>query len=594
MRSRFLLGVVLAGFLGGFASSEKVWEDEWDVAKKRTLCIVPLPRHIRGSGELLTLPNLECKAQLSRSLAKSKDLNDFLAAVATEMGLAWATSVPGIQIFLLTPKEFSSGGSFLQAAPVGPLASGIDRIGEEGYWLKVVRTPSGAVVYAVGNTERAVYYALQTLRFFKLSSGKPSLPEIEILDYPAFKVRAVLEGGYGAWPFEERIRIFPFEGRLKMNGYLYGPKAVPSFRNKWRRLYTSSDIHQFKQEIAEARRSFLTYSFSLSPAVRPSYASDRTLDILTKKFGAIQDLGVKDFGLLFDDILPTLSSPEDAERYESVGEAQADLTNRLCEVLEKRGKVNTFFFTPSQYAGTINTNYMQAIKKTLREDIYRGWTGPSICSFEIRTPDLQTFIEIAGGRVAIGDNHPVNRPLCLGPLRNRDADLCTLCDSFASNPLTESIETQSVEASKIALATIADYCWNPWEYDPDWSWEQALLLFGGKNCYPWLRALAEQNQKSCCEFSVPSAAKSAAEKYLAGEKTGEVLLILKQQFTLYVEATSRLSTCMVNASFISRVRPELQALDKMGRDGLRIVQGLMTYADPKVEAELKELVEKMQ
>jgi len=591
MWKRLSFFFLLLQFLLCPCRGEQVWDDEWPCEKKRELGILPLPRHVRGAGGPLSLPNRTYSVFVSDKLS-CEALDDSLLVLFKEFGCRPVKNNPGLRLFLLTPDAIASP----EIKPEGQDGTLLtNRAGDQGYWLKIHSSPAGPIIHCVANTAQGVFYGLQTLRFFHVDPKEPVLPELEILDYPAFRHRVVLEGGYGAWPHEERLLLYPFEGRVKMNGYIYAPKAVPSFRKRWRRLHTEEDLQQFKTEIDEATRYFVSYSYALSPVVRPTYASERTMDILMKKFGALQDMGVTDFGLFFDDVLPALCTPQDIEKYASVGEAQADLANRLLEALEARSPVKSFFFTPSQYAGTTPSDYMAALKEHLRKDIRRGWTGPSICSFEISLEDLKAYEELCGGPVAIGDNHPVNRPLCLGPLRNRDIDLYTHCDSYATNPLTESIETQSVEASRVSVATIADYAWNPLEYDPDWSWKQALLLLGGERAYPWLRVLAEQNQESCCHFSVPSKAKTLAKTFLerGDDPATDALWELKNEFTLYMQARNELKRRLKNELFMDRVQEELQELQDMGSKGVGLVRRITAH-DSAAEEELAELVEKMQ
>ena len=59
----------------------------------------------------------------------------------------------------------------------------------------------------------------------------------------------------------------------------------------------------------------------------------------------------------------------------------------------------------------------------------------------------------------------------LGPVTDREADICEIVDGYVSNPLRE----QS-EINRIPLATCADYAYNPRGYDAQRSIGQAILL----------------------------------------------------------------------------------------------------------------------
>jgi hypothetical protein len=71
------------------------------------------------------------------------------------------------------------------------------------------------------------------------------------------------------------------------------------------------------------------------------------------------------------------------------------------------------------------------------------------------------------------DNYPVNddRPtMHLGPVIDRDPDLCEVVDGYMSNPLCK-----QNEINRIPLLTCLDYAWNPAGYDPCRSIGQAIL-----------------------------------------------------------------------------------------------------------------------
>src|SRR5262249_48733753 len=91
----------------------------------------------------------------------------------------------------------------------------------------------------------------------------------------------------------------------------------------------------------------------------------------------------------------------------------------------------------------------------------------------------------------VWDNYPVNdfdrNRLFLGPVVGRTADLAPEVAGFTANTMNEA------EASKISLATIADYSWNPGGYKPERSWDLALREFAGP-AYQSFKVLAETSR----------------------------------------------------------------------------------------------------
>ena len=83
--------------------------------------------------------------------------------------------------------------------------------------------------------------------------------------------------------------------------------------------------------------------------------------------------------------------------------------------------------------------------------------------------------------------------LHLGAYRGRDPHLYRFCSGVIANPM------EHAESSKIALATIADYLWDPEGYDPDASWDRAILEVAGPADADAVRLFADNVRTSCLE-----------------------------------------------------------------------------------------------
>ena len=81
----------------------------------------------------------------------------------------------------------------------------------EGYYLRV----RDHEIIVAGRDERGTFYGLQTL---KQLLQQPSIPELEITDYPDVPFRGIVEGYYGKpMDFETHLRMFGYYGANKMN-----------------------------------------------------------------------------------------------------------------------------------------------------------------------------------------------------------------------------------------------------------------------------------------------------------------------------------------------------------------------------------------
>jgi len=99
-------------------------------------------------------------------------------------------------------------------------------------------------------------------------------------------------------------------------------------------------------------------------------------------------------------------------------------------------------------------------------------TGDAVVG-RISRKAADTFRGIVKHRLFLWDNYPVNDAnptMHLGPVIDRDADLCDVIDGYMSNPM----RLQN-EANRIPLATCADYAYNPAAYDPLRSIGQAIV-----------------------------------------------------------------------------------------------------------------------
>ena len=88
-------------------------------------------------------------------------------------------------------------------------------------------------MFIQGADAAGTFYAVMTLRHLMGKSiAGIKIWEAEIVDYPAFAFRGVLEGSYtGPWMYESRMGILELMARYKMNYFMYGPKPDPYIRN---------------------------------------------------------------------------------------------------------------------------------------------------------------------------------------------------------------------------------------------------------------------------------------------------------------------------------------------------------------------------
>ncbi|MGH8986898.1 MAG: protein O-GlcNAcase [Acidimicrobiia bacterium] len=284
-------------------------------------------------------------------------------------------------------------------------------------------------------------------------------------------VRGVIEGFYGPpWAPEARLALLEFIATRGMNAYVYAPKSDPRHRERWREPYEDLEASHFRSLAGRARECDVRFGFAISPGLDIEYDADADRGALLAKLAPLVDVGVDWFVLALDDIPPR----------PGLAAHQAALTTWLLEALRARDAQVRLSLVPTEYVGTRPTAYLRELATGLPDEMEEVmWTGPTVCSRSITPEDANAWAAVLGGRrPLLWDNYPVNdgpmeRALHLGPYRGRPAALSDALAGVLCNPMVQPW------ASRVALATAADYLRDPGSYDPEASWAQAIADVGG-------------------------------------------------------------------------------------------------------------------
>jgi len=344
---------------------------------------------------------------------------------------------------------------------------------QEGYRI-VVSAEDRVEIKISARTGAGFFYAALTLdQLFSKNASGPVIAAGETIDFPAFSYRGVLEGGYSVWSHEKRLAIIEWTGKMKMNSFIYAPKEGMYFRRRWRAPHPDEEMEWFRQYVEASARNHVEFAYSLSPAMSMEYSDPAEFEVLAAKYARMQEIGVRRFGIFFDDVLPYLSTPADRAAYENIAEAEVEVTNKLLAALRERDRDVKLFFVPNQYWGWTPTDYMRIVREKLHPDIDIGWTGRDIVSNSIPADDVRDFIKLVGRPPAIGDNWSP-----LGPVERRDPDIYKLTSSYLNNPYGFADDSRA-KMSRFVDSTVADYGWNPEAYDPARSIRRASEIIAG-------------------------------------------------------------------------------------------------------------------
>lgn len=320
--------------------------------------------------------------------------------------------------------------------------------------------------------------AIHTNFHVTLPSVEREFPEpLAAGQQPGFKIRGTK--GW-SWTPEQYLAEIPFIAQCKMNFLMNcyismfdierHEKWYDGDANRWWEDLPPAKKLAYEKVVKSAQEHGLQFCFSMNPNLFSrrivNEESHESIDLLFKHYAWMQSLGVKWFNLAIDDATNGVNAA-----------SQAKVCNEIFHRLRAKDPEAQMIFCPTYYwgDGTLPKQqpYLEELARELDKDIYVFWTGDAVVG-KVSRKATDTFCGIVKHRVILWDNYPVNDghpTMHLGPVTDRDPDICEKLDGYVSNPLA----TQN-EINRIPLATCADYAFNPRAYDPQRSIGQAILL----------------------------------------------------------------------------------------------------------------------
>ncbi|MGP4105946.1 beta-N-acetylhexosaminidase family protein [Virgibacillus sp. L01] len=493
-----------------------------------------------------------------------------------------------VTIWLGGPSQNSASGEILE----GLNTQGPAELDEEGYVLASGMSKEGQKqVVLAGKDAAGTYYAAETFdQLIKKREGRDWIPAVEIRDWPEMPIRGSIEGFYGPpWTHEDRLSQLEFYGENKLNTYIYAPKDDPYHRENWREPYPEEELAKVKELIDTSKENHVDFTFSLSPGQSICYSGEEDFTLLKQKMETMWDIGVRSYAIFLDDISKSLHCEQDQAKFgdapNPIAAAHAYLLNRFSEeFIQQHEAAKPLITVPTDYSGNGTTEYREQFAELLHKDTIVMWTGPKVVSEQITSEGAQKVRDIFQHDLLLWDNYPVNdydrNSLFLGPLVKRDADITgSGVTGLTSNPMNEA------EASKIPLYTIADYSWNPADYEPRNSWEQSIQSFGG-DAADVLRTFAENSYSSPINdtesLTLTPLIKSFWESYVSNdaEQAADKLIA---EFEKLQQVPQKLQQQMENEKFLEEVKPYMEKLELYGEAGEVAVNYLMAQKDGQTD-----------
>jgi hypothetical protein len=295
-------------------------------------------------------------------------------------------------------------------------------------------------------------------------------------EQPGFKLRGTK--GW-AWRPEQYLAEIPWLAKFKMNFLMncylsmydieHHSKWSDGDANRWWEDLPAEKKKAYEEVVRACQKNGIQFCFGMNPNLcskrMVNDGSPESVEQLYKHYAWMQGLGVKWFNISLDDISQGINAS-----------SQAKVVNEIFHRLRAKDPEAQMIFCPTFYwgdgTGKAQQPYLETLARELDKDVYLFWTGDAVVG-KITRPAAETFRRLCGHRVIIWDNYPVNddRPtMHLGPVVDRDPDLCEVVDGYMGNP-----HCKENQINRLPLATCADYAYNPRAYDPARSIGQAVL-----------------------------------------------------------------------------------------------------------------------
>jgi hyaluronoglucosaminidase len=527
-----------------------------DTAREAVPNVYPTPQSIEPHGQRVTLtPSMGLVTRPDSDPAAVRVIREALQA----NGVRQIDDKPkSSELTVLVDDAAALAG--LGVADAGGLPA-------EGYVLAAGRLNGRPVIVLDGHDATGTFYAAQTLRQLAV---RGEVPGVTVRDWPSYRTRGVVEGFYGTpWSNAARADQFDFDGRHKLNTYVYTPKDDPYLRARWRDQYPPDQLAQLKTLVDRAVANHVDFTYAVSPGLSVCYSSAADEQALVAKLQSLWDVGVRTFAVPLDDISYTKwNCDADQARFgdggAAAGAAQSLLLNEVQhDFIAAHPGAARLEMVPTEYYDLASSPYKDTLKAQLDPSIVVEWTGAGVIATTITADQVAAAKSVFGHDILVWDNYPVNdyttNRLLLGPYTGRQTGLASALYGITANPMIQPV------VSDVALFGVADFTWNDQAYDPQRSWQAGLNELAG----PGLAARQAMDAFADLEhYSLlnPVQAPVLAGRIGAfwpswenGDNTAAGLL------DTYLRAIESIPTDLTNAAFVADARPWVDSAGTWGQ-----------------------------
>lgn len=292
-------------------------------------------------------------------------------------------------VALIDPKcAFSDDCGFLKARTkgtflsidFGPAVSNPAGVKSVPGAYKLTVTPKGIII--IGYDEQGAFWGLQTLRRLVEESDDMRIPCCTIKDWPDNDTRGMADCSYdGRWSQDFRLSVICLAGSLKMNEYVYAPEDDPYVCGPdWYMPYTQGAADSLKVLVDACRSNRMAFTWCIRPNEEFSW-SESDYGLLLGKFEMMHFLGVRSFGILFDDV--PYSDGFETRKQEFIDRLNSEFVSRKKDVNPLLSALDGYYNAGSR---------LESLKLGLYGFADRGWNSEDY--------DPVASLEWAAGKIA--------------------------------------------------------------------------------------------------------------------------------------------------------------------------------------------------
>lgn len=215
----------------------------------------------------------------------------------------------------------------------------------------------------------------------------------------------VIEGYFGRpWSHEDRKQVLSRLRELGFSWFHHAPKADAYLRRCWREPHPAAALAELTDLAAHCRSLGMRFGLGLSPYELYRDLSDAGIKDFVAKIRTLDDIGIDDLAILFDDTRGDVS----------------DLAAREAEIVHTalaHTRASRVLMCPTYYSddrmldvvfGERPPCYLDELGRRLDPRVGVYWTGEEICARQFSPGHLARVAEALRRKPTLWDNYPVN------------------------------------------------------------------------------------------------------------------------------------------------------------------------------------------